>query len=101
MFIIDDYNINDSLVDSLFALDENCPWMKVDFYRSLSKRKLQKNMWLYNELTNIIHDPNIMFKVNWLAPGFCYYSSIVLNKHIMSFMRESIEKIINNNKVAI
>ena len=80
MFIIDDYNINDSLVDSLFALDENCPWMKVDFYRSLSKRKLQKNMWLYNELTNIIHDPNIMFKVNWLAPGFCYYSSIVLNK---------------------
>lgn len=80
MFTINDYNINDSLVNSLFAIDQSYPYMKENFYRSLSSHKLAKVMWLYEGLTAAIDLNDNIKTVNWYLPGFSYYQSIMAKK---------------------
>jgi hypothetical protein len=79
MFTINDYNTGDCLTDSLFAIENNHPYMRESFYRSLSTDKLEQTMWLYEGLTHCLDNVDGI-TANWYAPGFCYYKSVVAGK---------------------
>jgi hypothetical protein len=77
MFAIENFSANQSLVDSLYSIDNEYPWRKDDFYKSLSQEVAEKVNWLGEELINLDTDKKI---VNWYAAGFCFYESILLQK---------------------
>lgn len=80
MFSITDYNQNDALVDSLFAIDKEFPHRKNDFYKSLSQNSLAQQMWWAEEVLKI----NTEFdKVNFLGAGYAFYHSIFISKFNM------------------
>lgn len=75
MFTIKDFNINESLVDCLFAIDKEYPHRKGDFYKSLSGRILQQNMWWAEELHKLDVDKKTL---NIYGAGFCFYQASIL-----------------------
>lgn len=75
MFSIENYNQNNALVDSLFAIDKEFPHRKIDFYKSLSKKSLEQQLWWANEIKNI----QITFdKVNFYGVGYAFYHSLLI-----------------------
>lgn len=80
MFSINDYNHNDALVDSLFAIDREYPHRKNDFYKSLSQSALAQQMWWAEELLKI---KSKFDRVNFYGAGYAFYHSVLITQFKM------------------
>ena len=76
------FNLNDfpsqPLIDALYSIDKEYPWHKDNFYSCLKKEVLQKNIWLFNELSKV---DKAVKTVNFYAAGFFFYESFLFKKY--------------------
>jgi hypothetical protein len=77
MFTIRDYNMNQSLVDCLFGIDQQAPHRKNDFYKSLSPSVLEQNIWWAEEILNLRLNPK---RVNVFGAGFAFYQGYLFQR---------------------
>ena len=77
MFNLNDF-LSQPLIDALYSIDKEYPWHKDNFYSCLKKEVLQKNIWLFNELSKV---DKAVKTVNFYAAGFFFYESFLFKKY--------------------